>query len=151
MAPCFHEAVQGHNGPLAPWVPQCHNGLHDYIGPCNGTMVSMDPQCPVASHGPLAAQGPGMQQWPLGSTKPLGTMGPSSATMMSLVPQCPHTVTMTTWFHREPRVSPWSLQEGNHRAPVFQELMNCSHQRPRPVCPGRFVWEQPSDLRKFEC
>lgn len=75
MAPCCHEALQSHNGPLVPhsvtmvsmipwglampqWSPWIHGALQNH-------------------NGPWAAPGPGMQQWPLGSTKPCCfTLGP---------------------------------------------------------------------------
>ncbi|RMC03910.1 hypothetical protein DUI87_19247 [Hirundo rustica rustica] len=38
MAPCFHEALQGHNGPLVLWGPcSVTIGLHDSMGPCNAS------------------------------------------------------------------------------------------------------------------
>lgn len=118
------------------------------VGPCSVTMVSLIPW------------GLAVPEW---SPRIRGALqfhyGP-------LVPQGPHCVTIAPSFQKASNitmvsmvpwgsaVSQWAPQEGIHRVPVFQGLMNSSHQRPRtaiPVCPGRFVWEQPLDVQNFEC
>ena len=97
----FSLLLQCHNGPLLPWAPECHNGLHGSTVPCRTTTALWLHKALECSNGLLVPQSPAAQHWAL------GTMRPSSATVMSLVPQ-------------GPTVSPWSPQEGNHSAPVFQ-------------------------------
>ena len=106
IVPCFQEAPQCHNvliasavsqWPLASmrpcrvtmalWfcgAPQCHNGFHDSLGPCNATMVSMDPRCPAGSQRPCGCTRPcnaAMASWfhraLLLHTGPLGPCSPA--------------------------------------------------------------------------
>ena len=172
MSPWFYEAPQCHNVLLASAVSQwplvsmrpCRVTMALWFhGPHSVTMVSMIPwglAMPQWSpwihgalqdhHGPVAARGPVMQQWPLGSTKPCCfTLGPWDHGAQQchndvLGAMGTHTVTMAPWIHGTPRchngpfispgpkVSQWSPQEGHHGAPVFQGLINFCHQRPRP-------------------
>ena len=69
------------------WSPWIHSALQDH-------------------HGPLAARGPVMQQWPLGSTKPCCfTLGPRDNAAQQchsdvLGAKSAHSVTIVSWFHR---------------------------------------------------
>ena len=119
----FSLLLQCHNGTLDPWSPTVsHHGLHDSMGPCNATMVSMDPRWPQDHNSPVAARGPVMQRWPLGSTKPccftpapwdqgaqqchndvLGAKSVHSVTIVPWLHRVPDSVTMITSFHKAPK------------------------------------------------
>ena len=128
----FHDALQCHNVLPAFTVSQWPFGS---VSPHSVTLVSIIPwglampQWSPWIHGalqdhnsPVAARGPVMQQWPLGSTKPCCfTLGPWDHAAQQchsdvlgstwspqchngpLVPQSPLSVTMAPSFHQAPK------------------------------------------------
>ena len=75
----FSLLLQCHSDPLTLWAPQCHS-----MGPCNATMVSMEPRCPAGSPRPFGCTRPcnaAMASWfhkaLLLHTGPLGPWGPA--------------------------------------------------------------------------
>ena len=125
-------------------APQCHNVLPAFavsqwpfgsVSPHSVTLVSMIPwglampQWSPWIHGalqdhnsPVAARGPGMQQWPLGSTKPCCfTLGPWDHGAQQchndvLGAMGTHIVTMVPWIHGTLSVT---------MVPSFLQAPNC--------------------------